>query len=445
MPAPKDTLIANDLVLDAKAILSDNNHNSKYHIPAKGLYPHQWLWDSCFIAIGLSNYDVEAAKTEILSLLRGQWSNGMLPHMIISSSDKHGRDGQIWNSWLSPFAPDKVSTSGLTQPPIIAQAIVSIGEKMSKAERRTWYQNVYPALLAYHKWLYHDRDPHHEGLVLLIHPWESGLDNSPPWMSELHKHKLGWVLSAVNTLHLDRFAQIFRRDVHFVPASQRESTRDALALYGMQRRFKRKAYDINAILDHAVLAIEDVGYNAMLIRANEHLHGIAQTIGRKLPETLRAQMRMTEDAMEQLWDEHTTQYYSRNFTTHETIKISSIASLLPLYGGSISKERAAELVKHIENSKVYGAKFLVPSVPLNSNWYDELGYWQGPTWINTNWMIIQGLEHYGYNKLATKVREASIAAVKKSGFYEYFSAKNGEPAGIPHFSWTAALIIDLLS
>jgi hypothetical protein len=106
MPAPKDTLIANDLVLDAKAILSDNNHNSKYHIPAKGLYPHQWLWDSCFIAIGLSNYDVEAAKTEILSLLRGQWSNGMLPHMIISSSDKHGRDGQIWNSWLSPFAPD---------------------------------------------------------------------------------------------------------------------------------------------------------------------------------------------------------------------------------------------------------------------------------------------------------------------------------------------------
>jgi hypothetical protein len=34
--------------------------------------------------------------------------------------------------------------------------------------------------------------------------------------------------------------------------------------------------------------------------------------------------------------------------------------------------------------------------------------------------------------------------VAKSGFYEYFNPLNARPAGAADFSWTAALIIDLL-
>lgn len=34
--------------------------------------------------------------------------------------------------------------------------------------------------------------------------------------------------------------------------------------------------------------------------------------------------------------------------------------------------------------------------------------------------------------------------VENSGIYEYFSPINGSPLGAPDFSWTAALIIDLL-
>lgn len=436
----------NDLILDAKAVLSDNDHNSKYTIPAKGLYPHQWLWDSCFIAIGLRHYDLPRAKTEILSLLRGQWDNGMLPHMIINTSDHHSRDRNIWNSWLSPYAPDNVSTSGITQPPVIAEAVVSIGAKMPKPERRTWYQTVYPSLLKYHQWLYTERDPHHEGLVSLIHPWESGLDNAPPWMAELHEHKLGPILAIVNVLHLDRIAQFFRRDTKFVPASQRESTRDALALYSIQRRFRRKNYDINDILSHSVFAVEDVGYNSILVRANHHLKSIARTIGRDIPDELLVHMKLAEDALEELWDEEDQLYYSRNFITHELIKVPSIASLLPLYSGSISQKRADILVKkHLENPRNYGPKYLVPSVPLDSDWFNELGYWQGPTWLNTNWLLIDGLRRNKHEALADKITEASVNAVQKSGFYEYFSPKTGEPAGIPQFSWTAALLIDLLS
>src|SRR5205814_4601976 len=97
---------------------------------AGDLYPHQWLWDSCFIAVGLRHLDVERAKLEILSILRGQWSNGMVPHMIFTPGPGYRQKRDIWRSWLSPFAPDGVLTSGITQPPLLAEAIVRIGEKL---------------------------------------------------------------------------------------------------------------------------------------------------------------------------------------------------------------------------------------------------------------------------------------------------------------------------
>lgn len=56
-----------DLIASAKEVLAKNDRGGKYTIPAEGLYPHQWLWDSCFVAIGISNYDIERAQTEILT------------------------------------------------------------------------------------------------------------------------------------------------------------------------------------------------------------------------------------------------------------------------------------------------------------------------------------------------------------------------------------------
>src|SRR5256885_12396028 len=170
---------ADDLLAQATAVLKHNDRGL-YTIPADGLYPHQWLWDSCFIAIGQRHYDVERAKMEILSLLRGQWSNGMVPHIVFNQSDEYRRDQDYWRSRLSPFAPDDIATSGITQPPMLAEAVVRIGEQLLAVERRSWYRQVWPNLLAYHSWLFRERDPHEEGLALQIHPWETGLDNTPP-------------------------------------------------------------------------------------------------------------------------------------------------------------------------------------------------------------------------------------------------------------------------
>ncbi len=432
-----------DLLKQAKAVLEMNNRGN-YTQPAHGLYPHQWLWDSCFIAIGLRHLDNERAKLELLSLLRGQWHNGMLPNIVFRDDSQYRTDRNIWRSWLNPYAPNDVMTTGITQPPMLAEAIVQVGQKMAWPERRSWYKRVYPALLSYHQWMYADRDPHGEGLVLQVHPWETGLDNTPPWMNEMHEHLLPFWIRVIEKTKFDKVINLFRRDAHSVPIDQRFSTIEALALFDIQRRLRRKAYDINKILDHSLFAIEDLAFNSILIRANHHLREIAKSLREELPEDLQKRMKKTEKTLGELWDPYSGQYYSRDFVTHRLLKTPSVATLLPLYAGSITQEKADQLVKLLENDHGFGPAYPVPSVPLDSSWFHPKLYWQGPSWVNMNWLIIDGLKRYGFKEHAAALRETTLEMVARSGCYEYFDPLTGEPAGADNFSWTAALAIDLI-
>src|SRR3989337_468401 len=89
------------LLEHAKEVLKLNDRGS-FTVPAGELYPHQWLWDSCFISIGLRHLDIERAQAELTSLLRGQWSNGMFPNIIFEEGKNHHRVRELWRSYLNP-------------------------------------------------------------------------------------------------------------------------------------------------------------------------------------------------------------------------------------------------------------------------------------------------------------------------------------------------------
>lgn len=442
-PNKKLTDSEKKLLDSAEQVLQANNRGD-YTVPAEDLYPHQWLWDSCFVAIGLRHVDVDKAQMELLRLTKGQWSNGMLPNMIFNDDAAYRSDRNFWRSWISPFCPDGVATSGITQPPVLAEAVWQVGQKLPKTERRRWYKLMLPHMQAYHEWLYKDRDPHQEGLVLLVHPWESGLDNTPPWMHELKTHLMPTWIRIVKLLHLDGIIGTLRRDRQYIPPGQRFTTLEVLCLFDAQRRLRRKDYDTLKILDHGLFSIEDLSFNSIFIRANTRLREIAEFCGEPLPEELITAMKRTEEALENLWDPYAKTYWSRDFITHKLLKEPSIATLLPLYAGSISKERAADLVRKLENEHVFGVNYPVPSVPLDSADFNPERYWQGPTWVNTNWLVIEGLRQYGYDDHAEALKEATLQMVEQSGFWEYFHPISGEPLGARNFSWTAALAIDLV-
>ena len=427
-----------------EAVLKHNDRGN-HTIPAHGPYPHQWLWDSCFIAIGLRHSSHERAMTEIKSLLKGQWSNGMLPHIIFAKGRQYEAERRIWFSKLSPCSPNSVATSGITQPPMVAEAVQRIGEQLTMPERRTWYKAVWPQLLAYHEWLYRERDPHGEGLTMQIIPFETGLDNTPPWIAQLHEHNRPWWIGIIARLHIDRLFNLLRRDTKMIPIVQRMSTIEELIMYwDIIPRMKRKRYNIDKILHRSLFAIEDVTFNSILVRANTILKEIAKDCGEHIPEYLLERFELAEIALEALWEPGTQSYYSRDFITHKLLPEQSVGALLPLYSGAISKERADVLVTRMKEVSEFWPAHPVPSVPLNAPEFNPVRYWQGPAWININWLLIDGLRRYGYIDEAVELAAKTMQLVADSGPYEYFNPLDGQPLGSANFSWSAALVLDLL-
>ena len=141
----------------------------RYTRPAPMTYEHQWLWDSCFHALAYRWFDPQMARDELLAVVRHQVTEGsdagMIPHMGYWA----GGGSDLWG---------KDNRSIITQPPLIAVAAVRV---YNQTEDRDMIAKLYPALVAYHEWFDRRRDPDNDGLVSMIHPWESGWDASPRW------------------------------------------------------------------------------------------------------------------------------------------------------------------------------------------------------------------------------------------------------------------------
>ena len=87
---------------------------------------------------------------------------------------------------------------------------------------------------------------------------------------------------------------------------------------------------------------------------------------------------------------------------------------------------------------------LLPSVPPDRPEFEPARYWRGPVWINTNWLVARGLEALGLRDEAQVLVDATLDLVRTAGWHEYFHASSGEGLGGGDFSWTAALVTDLL-
>jgi hypothetical protein len=414
----------------AQAVL-DRNRRGDHTCPSAKLYPHQWLWDSCFTAIGIARYDAPRAAGELRALFRGQWANGMLPHMIFADGVRDVGSLTVWRSRHHPDAPRDVATSCVTQPPIAAIAVERVAAALPDTERAEFLAELLPKLTAYHAWLFRDRTLDGSALITLIHPWECGLDSTPPWMRALREWRMAAWLRVAERLHLARLLRSLRYDTRYLPATERASDDDGLRMLALAVHAKRYDFTMRRIPRTNSVLIEDVGFNAMFAAANDAL----QRLGVRRFENESARH---HDAIDELWHAPTGQYCSRDAVTHEPLAQPTVAGFLPLFAG----HRRDELVQQLRSDPNWPA-FPVPSVPTTDAEFQETRYWKGPTWVNTNWMIIEGLRRVGETALADDLRRRTLALVTDHGFAEYFSPLTGDGHGAAEFSWTAALAIDL--
>ena len=160
-----------NLINRAKKTLLDNRKKN-YTLPTNNkLYPAQWNWDSAFIALGYSYFNLNYALKEIQTLLKGQWKDGMVPHILFHNiNNNYYPNHTAWN------CGNKIHSSGITQPPVLATILKEIlsNNKINKKQILI-VKNIVKKIKKYHEWFIKYRDPKQTGLVSILHPWELSL------------------------------------------------------------------------------------------------------------------------------------------------------------------------------------------------------------------------------------------------------------------------------
>ena len=423
-------------VKQAQKIL-DGNWTGHYTKPSPTLYPHQWNWDSGFIAIGYAHYNEDRAMQEIRSLFEHQWENGMIPQIVFNAQalGNYFPEPDFWQ------VPNGMLTSGITMPPLHAIACLHIYQHAkSRHKAHDFLKEMFPKLMAAHRYFYRYRDPDKIGLVYIRHPWESGLDNSPSWDKAL--------------CHIDvdkaRLPLYERKDLkHGVPAEQRPSDDDYDRYVYLVDLFRRLNYDEKKIYAECPFLILDVLFNSILCRANRDLLEIGNIIDQDVKEVKEWVDQTSKAISERMWSTERQQFDPIDLVLSEHIPSATAAGFMPLFGVATTTEQAKGLYERLNSlsfcSLHQGNCFTIPNYDMSRKEFDSKNYWRGPVWININWMLSQGLKSYGYHEKSDSMKKDLIQLPVRFGFHEYFDSISGKGYGSDAFSWTTSLFIDLVS
>ena len=414
----------NDLDLDTKAhaILRANDRGG-YTVPTARLYPFQWNWDSAFVAMGFATFDEPRAWQEIAFLLKGQWEDGLIPQIIFHApSDDYFPGPDVWGIHRTP------PTSGITQPPVLASAARMLHARCTdRAMAQAQMETIYPKLLLNHRWWQSARDPHGTGLVATLHPWETGMDNSPAWDEALFR------------VPTDTTTEIRRRDTTHIDPTMRPRGEEYQRFIHLVDRFRSQGWNPAAMYAEAKLCVADIGTNAILLRAERDLLALARLFGTPDEEAeIQARIVLLQAGIARQWSEPHGMFLSRDLLTDAPIAAATSAGFLPLWAHAASPAQVGRLGETLERW-ASTVTFVVPSFDPEDPRFEPMRYWRGPVWLVVNWMISHGFAEAGASPQALRILSDTEQLVRQSGFAEYFDPRDGRGLGGADFSWTSAI------
>ncbi len=438
-----------DLIARAAEVLRENDMGA-WTRASPTLYPHQWSWDSAFIAIGLAHLDTGRAAREILTLLEYQWKNVKIPHIVFNPDappESYFPGPEHWASAAdSPDAPSGPSvTSGLCQPPVHALAarhILRVAEARGGgvAAAREFLGEVYPTLLAWHRYLATSRDPEGSGLVTIYHPWESGTDNSPRWTSALERVEVGEIPD-YERLDLD----------HILDPAERPTGYEYDRFIWLVEVIKHARCDDAILHRTSPFLAKDVLASAILVRANEALLDVADVVGAPQEERTKigAWIERGRIGLEERWDPDLSLCLDYDLRAGEPLRARTIAGFASLIASTGGEERRERLLRVLDSHAFTGNPDLRRPLPPSTS-PDDLGflprsYWRGPIWPVINCLLWWSLESWGEQKRAAWLKAHAIAQLSDGRFGEYYEPFTGEALGSDDQSWTAAVALDWLA
>lgn len=436
---------ANPLAARAAEILRANDTGALIKA-APSLYPHQWSWDAAFITVGLAHVDLDRAVAEMRHLLRGQWRNGMIPQIQFNPDvDKYAYfpDAGRWAVQLvTTDAPRTVHTSGIVQPPVHAMAVRQLCENAEPERAREIAREFFAPLREWHRYLLSARDPENSGLVTIVHPWESGMDNSPRWDAALARIEVP----------ADDLPPYTRRDLtHVSDPSQRPTDADYDRYLWIVEVLKRGSYRVESMYERLPFRVKDVFFSALLVNANESLIRIATLADADLDDLdlIEEWIQRGRRGLAESWHEELGRCLDTDLITGEAINVDTIALLSPILAGQLSPTMR-DVMKNLWRSTIFtgapGLRWpLPPSTSTGAQQFNPTRYWRGPVWPVINWLMWYAWNRMGEFAIADELRQAALDQIETTGFYEYMNPLTGEGLGTDRQSWTAAAVLDLLS
>ena len=400
------------------------NRRLKYTLPTNTkLYPAQWNWDSAFIALGYSYFNLNYTFNEIETLLSGQWKDGMIPHILFHIKDtSYTPNYKAWNCGT------KISSSGITQPPILASILRLIIERQKFSKKEIIkFTSIILKIKKYLEWFIRYRDPKRTGLISILHPWESGYDNSPLWDEPM------------SNIKIDKDLKYKRKDNKIVNASQRPLKIDYDRYVTIKNHLKQMKYNPKTLYYKSKFNVVDVGFNSLFLKALKDLVFLLKQIN-KSSSSLNKYIYLNEKKIVKLFNTKKMTFKNKDLKNKTSIEIPAITNYFMLFADLRNNNVNKNLIKSLK--KYYKKeKYLFPSISSKHKSFDEKRYWRGPVWINCNWIIYQGLKNKD-KKFAEIIRKKTIKLVEKRKFREYYSCKTGLGMGAKNFSWSAALYLD---
>jgi glycogen debranching enzyme len=378
-----------------------------YTCPAPRRYVHQWYWDSCFHAIAWSRIEPRRARAELRTLLRAAGEDGLVPHTVFWDRPARWRRAPL-------YATLTVRGSGATastQTPLLALAWERVAA--ASPEAPGFAAEGLDGLRRHYDWLARERDPDDDGLLSIVHPDESGLDDSPKYAAAF-----GWM------------------------------QHDRPGYFVMVERARRLGYRSRAVIEIGDRHVEDVLFNVAYALS---LRSLARLLGdRRDAAVYRARAERTERALlERCLDERTGLFFDLAGRAERPLRVSTWSSLAPLALTALPEDVRRRLVEeHLLDPRRYHAPAGIPSVAMDEPsfrpGFDHFRTWRGPAWVNTAWLLLRPMAELGYEAEAARILDGLARAIDREGFREYYDPRTGRGHGARDFGWST-LVVDLLA
>jgi hypothetical protein len=369
--------------------------------PGTPRYRHQWHWDSCLHAIAWTRYDPARAREELRTVLRGGRADGFLPHTVFWHASPRWRRAPLYATQrvrgsrhtttigppLLPFAWERVAAASPDDPGFATEAL--------------------HALAAHLDWLEHERDVDGDGLLTIVLPDESGLDDSP------------------------KYDPVYGRHAHYRPG-----------YFRLVARWGRLGWSARAIAQRHDEHVEDVWVNvayALSLRAMARLAGDDAYV--------RRARRVEAALLERCLDPATGLFLDLAGRAERPVRVSTWSALSPLVLEGVPIDVRRRLVEeHLLDPRRYRAAVGIPSVAMDEPsfrpGFDLWRTWRGPSWVNVAWFLSPALRGLGHGDEADRIATALARAVARDGLREYYDPRTGRGLAARGFGWSA-LAVDL--